>query len=197
VNPELADLVAQLSLDGPVEPFLVLADWLQRRGDPWGELIAMQCASPELHEERADTLWTEQERLLREHGRTWCPLYGRAGRVVRWSRGFVQYVGFLEDLSRQALGRELQQIFAVPQGALIRELALRDLHLDSVHLPALMLVRPRLAQLAVLDLEGNWFTPSVVRELAGAFPGARLGNQRGAPDGDDPPGMFVRSWRDD
>jgi hypothetical protein len=190
---ELQGWLAQLSLDGPIDPFLVFADWLQSRNDPWGELIAVQCASRELLELHAGTLWNEQERLLQEHGRTWCPLYNRTGRIVRWSRGFVRYVAYLEDTSGQELGNELRRLFASPQGALFTEISFRNAHLDSSHLPALLEVRGALARMTELNLEGNWFGPTVVRELYLAFPRARLGNQRGTTDEDDP-GMFKRSW---
>jgi hypothetical protein len=94
---ELEGFLVQLSLDGPIEPFLVFADWLQSKGDPWGELIAIQCASRELLELHASTLWIEQERLLASIGRTLCPLYGTIGRTVLWGRGFVRRLAFRED----------------------------------------------------------------------------------------------------
>ena len=41
---ELAPYLSALRLDGPEEPFRVLADWLQSRGESWGKLIALQFA---------------------------------------------------------------------------------------------------------------------------------------------------------
>ncbi|MEO8704359.1 MAG: TIGR02996 domain-containing protein [Kofleriaceae bacterium] len=190
---ELQRWLAQLSLDGPVEPFLVFADWLQSHGDPWGEFIAVQCASRELLELHAGTLWNEQERMLAEHGRTWCPLYGRTGRIVRWGRGFVRYIGYLEDTSHQELGRELQQLFREPAAALFTELSFHDAHLDSTHVRALLMVKQQLARMTELDLERNWFVPELVRELQAAFPRARLANQRAPRDAEHE--SFLRSWR--
>jgi hypothetical protein len=192
---ELEGFLAQLSLDGPIEPFLVLADWLQSKGDLWGELIAIQCASRDLLELHASMLWIEQERLLETIGRRLCPLYGQIGRMVLWGRGFVRYVAFREDAAPSELASDLVNLFERPAARLFTELSFENAHLDSTHLPSLMRVRRELARMTVLNFEGNWFTPDVIRELHLAFPRALLGNQREHPDTDaEGPATLVKSW---
>jgi uncharacterized protein (TIGR02996 family) len=69
---------------------LVYADWLLERGDPRGELIALQ-----FRRARADVLSTDEQRregeLLRRHRREWLGAIAPVveSRSVRFERGFV------------------------------------------------------------------------------------------------------------
>jgi hypothetical protein len=86
---ELKRLFAQLSFKGPLAPFLVLADWLQSRGDPWGDLIALQCAhevAPDPHRR------AELDRLVDERAPSVFACFGKPGRMLRLERGFVREV---------------------------------------------------------------------------------------------------------
>jgi len=76
----LARIFADPSSD---EARLVYADWLQERGDPRGELIALQCR-------RSKRTTAREEALLRLHAKTWL---GPLGAVVRLS-GLVFERGF-------------------------------------------------------------------------------------------------------
>src|ERR1043165_4092328 len=63
-------------------PRLVLADWLQDRGDPRGELIALDIERCRLREgdPRHAELWQRERRLLCEHSFDWLgPLIDLAG----------------------------------------------------------------------------------------------------------------------
>lgn len=62
------------------EPRWVLADWLSQRGDPRGELIALQLA-----DERADRV----AQLLEDHRRVWLRPFGSALVAAVFERGFV------------------------------------------------------------------------------------------------------------
>lgn len=171
---ELQPFLDQLSLDGPIEPFLVLADWLQGHGDPWGELIAIQCASRDLLELHAGTLWVEQERLLAELGPTLCRLYRALGSSVLWGRGFIRQVWFREPPELGELGKDLDHLFEVPAGALFTELSFRNAHLGDERAKHLLERPARLRNMTVLDLRGNRFSDGVIREIARTFPNARL-----------------------
>lgn len=55
----------------------VFADWLQSRGDPWGELIALELAGKK----------TEAKRLLKQHAEALTGGFGARG--LTWKRGFI------------------------------------------------------------------------------------------------------------
>ena len=79
----LADIWAHPDDDAPRE---VYGDWLQQRGDPRGQLIALQM---QRHRGSAET--AKQERaLLVEHGRQWLgPLEAAVSNQYTFERGFV------------------------------------------------------------------------------------------------------------
>jgi hypothetical protein len=107
-SDELQPLLVQLVFGGPATPFLVLADWLQSRGDPWGELIALQCAH-EREDDRERRI--ELDRLVDERARALIPCFERPGRIVRVVRGFVREVQLDADLE---FARDLPALFAWP-----------------------------------------------------------------------------------
>jgi hypothetical protein len=187
---EIQPFLDQLSLSGPIEPFLVFADWLQSRGDPWGELIVMMC----------NDLRLESYSVVAKHQQQLCthdPLVG-----IAWHRGFVSTIAFSDSHGTDWLAGELAQLFAQPVTALCTELSFAGTQLGDDDVRALMRVKPHLDRIdrsGRLDLEGNWFTGPTVRALAHAFPRARLGNQRADPDERDDRGVLVKSWdeRDD
>lgn len=71
-------------------PYLVAADWLQARGDPHGELIALM-RGLESEQSPASFLAKKQRReaLLREHSEAW--LGGAELDVAQWRWGFVSH----------------------------------------------------------------------------------------------------------
>jgi hypothetical protein len=179
---ELQPFLDQLSLTGPIEPFLVFADWLQARGDPWGELIVMQCR--ELRLESYSLLATYADQL--------CPHDPLVG--IAWQRGFVSTIAFADSHGTDWLGDELAALFARPVTALCGELTFAGTQLGDDDVRALLRVKPHLDRIGRLDLEGNWFSAPTVRALALAFPHANLGSQRAAPDERDERGVLVKSW---
>lgn len=183
---QLRGFLEQLSLAGPVEPFLVFADWLQGKGDPWGELIAVQCQPHTLE------LVELGARLQAQISDRLCP--HDAVVEVSWQRGFVSRLAFpgLSDANR--LGGELARLFALPAVALCREVSFQDGDLGDEHVRDLLRVRERLAALDRLNFEGNWFTPPTILALRTAFPTARLDRQRGSDEDRPDRALFVKSW---
>lgn len=188
---ELQPFLDELSLGGPVEPFLVLADWLQGRGDAWGELIAVQC-----HDDvaRGHALWLASHGLLAQVADRLCPHDALVG--LAWQRGFVGTIAFGDSRGTEWLGDELARLLALPVTALVGEVSFTGAHLDDNDVRALLRSRTALARVPRLGLEGNWFTPATVGALQHAFPAARLANQHSAADERDGPAL-VRSWRGD
>jgi hypothetical protein len=180
---ELQPFLDQLSLTGPAEPFLVFADWLQAKGDPWGELIVMQCSELRLE---AYTLLTQVADRL-------CPRDPFVG--ISWQRGFVSTIAFADTRGTDWLGDELARLFALPVTSLCLELTFGGVQLGDDDVRALLRVKPHLERIPRLDLEGNWFSVPTTAALQRAFPAARLANQRTDPDdrvGDR--GTLIRSW---
>lgn len=112
-----ADLLAAIRAapddDGPR---LVLADLLQDRGDPRGELIAVQCALARLAAnapERAELAKRESE-LMRLYRAGWLAQLGLETKEAEWRRGFVEVVHVtprrLAELSAASLVREIHLV---------------------------------------------------------------------------------------
>ena len=111
---ELDDRIANLPplVDDPA--YLVFADWLQSRGDPWGELISLQ-SNP-----RTPEIDREIDRLLAEHA--WVPKHPRSR--YEWHRGFLRsatigcapetVVAAIADLLARPGARMLEAVVASP-----------------------------------------------------------------------------------
>lgn len=176
MTAELAPLLAELSLTGPIDPFLVLADLLQERGDPWGELIALQCQRDVVVEKRKQSLELASGSLLRRIADQLCPpdpMYG-----IAWHRGFVSSIAFSDVRSPAWLGDELVRLLDLPVASLCTEVSLAGADLGDEHVQPLLRARSRLLRLARLDLSRNWFTTGTVPSLRTAFPNAHLDRQR-------------------
>lgn len=192
---ELAPLLSELSLTGPLEPFLVFADWLQSRGDPWGELIAMQCQrTTDERQKRALSLASFS--ILGTIADALCPHDPVVG--IAWQRGFVGVIAFGDSHGPKWFGDELARLFASAATELCEEVSFAGAHLDDDYVQPLLRVKPRLDRIPRLDFERNWFSPPTVTALRQVFPHARLGNQRGeyiegAGDGHSHP-VFGNSW---
>jgi hypothetical protein len=181
---ELQPFLDQLSLTGPIEPFLVFGDWLQAKGDPWGELIVMQCRELEL----------EAYTLLAKVADQLCPRDPLVG--IAWRRGFVSTIAFADSRGTDWLGDELARLFALPVTALCLELTFAGAHIGDDDVRALLRVKPHLERIPRLDLEGNWFSAPTIAALSRAFPNARLSKQRTDPDAEAAfdRGVMIRSW---
>ncbi len=191
---ELAPFLSELSLEGPLEPFLVFADWLQARGDPWGELIALQC-QPSTHDEHhKKTLALASFGILERVADTLCPRDQAVG--ISWRRGFVAVIAFGDAFGPAWLGDELARLFASPVTALCTELSFTGAHLDDDYVQPILRFKSRLERIPKLDLENNWFSPSVVAGLRAAFPNARVALQHGEDEGPSERVVLLKSWDD-
>jgi uncharacterized protein (TIGR02996 family) len=123
--------------------YAVYADWLQRQGDPRGELIALQLAR-EAELARGHTgrsaLATAIGRHLERHAATLlgglAALVGDvrdvAGAPFAWRFGFIHRV-VLESRRGGDLGAIVDEVLRHPSGRLVRELAIRCDDLDEAH----------------------------------------------------------------
>jgi len=93
VEAELIDAIVAAPDDDA--PRLIYADWLMQRGDPRGELMALQCrlAGADTRDEPVDEAVIARERELREaHGDAWtAPLRAIVDGGYQLRRGFVEH----------------------------------------------------------------------------------------------------------
>lgn len=89
-----------------LEPRLIYADWLQERGDPRGELIALQCAGPGGSRDRGGKGGGRRiAELIDEYGETWLgPL-----RQIVLKRGLRFEAGFPAAVSIRDCSREVYE----------------------------------------------------------------------------------------
>lgn len=178
---ELRPLLSPLSLEGAVEPFLVLADWLQERGDPWGNLIAIDALLEARSSEPAAAkaaLENERRSILDEHGAAICPLHGSPNAHLVYRRGFVASakIGSCATIDARELEARLTGLLSSPAATLLQLLDLSESSLGDRHVKALLSEKARLAR-ARVDLRGNRLSAGAVRELRDALPKVDLWNQ--------------------
>jgi uncharacterized protein (TIGR02996 family) len=123
-----SDLLAAIGRDpSQLEPYLVYADWLTERGDPRGELIALQA---EL-ERGADDRLLETERALLPRVLGDCaPLLDRT-LSIEWRWGFIRRARFSGPYDSTAFGamrrhEYLAALLANPCASLIEEISIGD-----------------------------------------------------------------------
>lgn len=144
------------------EAYAVYGDWLQRRGDPRGELIALQLAAaaeaprgpakPTKPAKSPTTLAVGKHlakhapRLLGDLARLVRDLRDPAAPPLFWGNGFIRRVELASELGRPLAGA-VAEILAHPSGRFIVELALRaTAPTDAAE------VVPKLAQLSLASL---------------------------------------------
>ena len=111
------ELFAQIAADPEAAaPYLVLADALQQRGDPRGELIAIQVALESASPAQTAELRRREGEALLAHASTWIPLDAdiRKGLVVQWRYGFLHAARVLLD--RKPVDT-LRALLAMPEHA--------------------------------------------------------------------------------
>lgn len=184
MTPELARFLDGMSLYGSIGPFHVLADWLQQQGDPWGELISLQClhsTDPGASERRiaqliaelAPRLWPSDELIVKTH----------------W-RGFVSSIHVTDSEDPEWLAGQLLTLLDAPGVALCTELSCRDAKLRDRNVIVFRRLHSRLARMTRLDFSGNWFESAAVAELRELFPHASFDHQGPDTTG----GGLGKSW---
>jgi hypothetical protein len=162
----LAPFLPELALDGPVEPFVVLADALQQHGDPWGELIALACTPLPW----SDYVFDGWECLMRDHADELCPLfdeYDSHGVAIEWSRGFIRSARFGLGSTPSS---DVSVLLALPAAALIETISFYDVGGGDALAAVLLRHRDRLARVRRLDLGNNRFSAATAGELRAALP---------------------------
>lgn len=170
-----ADLIEQVIVSpADDEPRLVLADMLLGRGEPRGELIAVQCLLAKLppRDPQRPALRRRERRLIAAHETRWKSELGLGeSSFVTFRRGFVEALHWRTD------GR-------VPE-ALWRQTPLRELTIGDGELPP----RAELARLERLQsshaaMDRAWWTALAERLEGGAVTSLELGHARALePDG--------------
>src|SRR5687768_11777107 len=107
------EMLERATLDDPESPeaYLVYADWLSGRGDPRGELIALQCNGAPI---RA---------YVREHRRHLLGPLAEQNVRIKWHRGFIDELTIRAPLSSP---RDLARLLLeVPACLVMRKLEVR------------------------------------------------------------------------
>jgi uncharacterized protein (TIGR02996 family) len=127
------------------EPRLIYADFLQTRGDPRGELIAVQCALAKQPD--ADGALRQREaELLGAHARAWRAELGVATIAAHFTRGFIsEAVVLASDLA--ARGARALETRPSPRWIVVRS-TLADIEA--------LAKLPQLARVSSLEVSGNW-----------------------------------------
>ncbi|MGN6105003.1 MAG: WGR domain-containing protein [Kofleriaceae bacterium] len=131
--PELdrAQLAQHLgNLPGLVDDgaFLVLADWLQSQGHPWGELIALHHAMASAPEAQRAVLAESEAALLAARGPA---LVGAASRhscsQFAWHLGFLRTATLGTAATAEAMSAAVDELLALPAAHLLEGLILNPL----------------------------------------------------------------------
>lgn len=127
-GPELDEHLAAIArAPSDVEKRQVFGDWLQSKGHPWGELIALNHAaatapnaSKRAEFEKAVT------QLIQKSGSAFLGDLARAGRPTRfeWNYGFLEEAVVASPTDKLVLKERLQTLLGLPVGRLLRKLTL-------------------------------------------------------------------------
>jgi len=115
------------SIDDPA-PYLVFADWLQERDDPWGRLIVLQ---HELERRPGDgAIAAEVEALLKKQG--WAPQAKPKLLRLDWRWGFIRSVRLYDEFGHEDVEGVLGPVLELPMAALIQScVVFRDGRFDG------------------------------------------------------------------
>src|SRR5919204_1426609 len=144
-------------------PRLVLADWLQDRGDPRGEFVHLRVVGARLAEDdpHRASLGRREHQLLGRHLFDWLgPFVDHVkGRGWEFERGLVQ----LEARAEKFLTREVARLAGTETGAWVDGLRLEEI---TPRLVARLARFPLLDLLTTLDLSGNGLRGPALTSLA-------------------------------
>ncbi|MCP3142631.1 WGR domain-containing protein [Pyxidicoccus xibeiensis] len=134
-NPELE--AAILQNPDNADAYLVYGDWLQRQGDPRGELIALQHAAMQASGDEATKLKKQVKDLLKKRQGT---LLGDMAEKleeeelkVEWHLGFIRSarVGQKDYDSDTDVAELVKELLAHPSARFLRELTIGMAHFDD------------------------------------------------------------------
>ena len=165
-RPEVLAFLQQVREDPADDsPRLVLADWLQDRGDPRGEFVHLRVVGARLAEDdpQRDWLARRERQLLGRHLFDWLgPFIDHVkGGGWEFARGLVQ----LEARAEKFLTPEVASLSATETGAWVDGLRLEEM---TPRLVARLARFPLLGVLTTLDLSGNRLRGTALETLAGS-----------------------------
>lgn len=134
-NPELEARI--LADRNDLSAYLVYSDWLSERGDPRGELIAVQAKLKETPNDAA--LKASEAKLLADNGKDWLGALAGKGDddvAVTWRLGFVDSIRLGPPLDDHATSElvspeTLEMLVQLPGIALLRELIVGSIEYDD------------------------------------------------------------------
>jgi uncharacterized protein (TIGR02996 family) len=140
-----------------VESHLIYGDWLQARGDPRGQLIALQHAVTQASESEREQLIAREREFRAEHlGHLFGPLRSLADTLVqRWSLGFIDAASVgPRGIERSLAGpfEVLSALLRLPIAARLTELALTGSLVHRHGLERLLCSSEVIANLRTLEL---------------------------------------------
>jgi uncharacterized protein (TIGR02996 family) len=163
---------------------LILADWLEERGDPRGEFIRIQCQLARLGEadptgavlgdpderarirariDQADPirgpLVRRERELLEQHATAWLGPLGKLVKKWEFRRGLVR----VDLTAQQFLSAALVKLTATEAYAWVDSLHLRGVTSEAL---APLVSAPHLAHFTTLDLDGNDLRAAGAQALA-------------------------------
>ncbi len=184
-DPDVAALEARL-IEDPTDAdgWLVYGDLLQKRGDPRGELIALQTAADaeRAAKPRSGPRRGTQLAVTKHFAKHVAGLLGPLARHVKdvrelgappflWKHGFIHRAELSSELARAAV---LDELLRHPSGRLVRELALRvetaarateALEALARHAPPVLQELDLFARAELGDLSATWAHAPRLRRL--------------------------------
>lgn len=105
-------------------PRLIFADWLEKRGDPRGEFIRLQCALARMdkHGPRRADLARREEELLQQHKKVWLRQLGVDHLHCRFERGLVHVTAYRWNKGLDALMSRLDALVSEETAAWLERL---------------------------------------------------------------------------
>lgn len=105
--------------------YLVFADWLQSRGHPWGELVALQhAAATAPTPRRRDELAAAAEKLLQEHARAILGELPPEQAQLVWHLGFVRSARLVTPATSNTLLAAVRALLRLPVARMLESLIL-------------------------------------------------------------------------
>ncbi len=133
-----SELEARILADpDDVSAYLVYGDWLAERGDPRGELIAVQAKLKETPGDAA--LHANEKKLLAENATAWLgDLAGKDDKdlAIKWRLGFIDSVRIgppLDDYETSEIdfAEAVETLLSLPGAAFIREIIVGSQYVDD------------------------------------------------------------------
>lgn len=134
-NPELEAAIFA-NLDN-TDAYLVYADWLQRQGDPRGELIALQHAAMQASGEEASKLKKQVSKYIKSHQDALlgdlADALDEEELTVEWHLGFIRVarVGQKDYDSERDIAELVKELIAHPSAKFLSALTIGMAHFDD------------------------------------------------------------------